>query len=698
MARARAPARSRFLFFDIDVDFDITWGDGARHDAAADRGACRCSTASSTSPRTGARCSRRRRTCSSSLRTLDPAADGARPAPARHAAGQPARGAARPRRSTRSATRSRRDANRFSLERQRGGGLAKRGDATRAVRAGAVPGLRRRGQALASRPSSPSHGGIDAVGRRRRSCAPARWRSARRPLRADHHRHELPPRSHALPAPRRRCCSRTSSPAPRVARSPLSQHQQAQAAAVRRHGRGRRPRRYAVALPADNTAVARTRSFPSEATARDYLARAARRRPALAGDAARHPRLRGGGMTDAARHLLVPALAAPGPRRARSPPPTATPASRRARRSTSQLELAGEPVGGGAPLTAPSTRDVALFGPGDIVGVDARAIVRTEPRDWITNFEPNYLAGDRVLRRGLPVALHAGGARRDRACGCGRGSRWSCSRRGEFAEGTNVAGPAAAVTSTSPTPRRFRRADELWAWAHVHVNRTLAASDAEFVSTDMGAVLPRLQATLEREPRPRLLAHRLPAAPRRRTRPTTPSSCRPSRAGGWPASGSTRPARRRHRARRGTPTPAAASRRACPYYHRWYFRTGAQRRLRVPGAAAQAAAGRPARRHARHGRAATPARTCRGIDDPALGGVLQARRRAAGAAPSSRRRAELAERDDATRTGTQPVPASVPGGARRLRQPRRRLRCARRRRRPTRPPGSAPRSRTTPTR
>ncbi len=37
-------------------------------------------------------------------------------------------------------------------------------------------------------------------------------------------------------------------------------------------------------------------------------------------------------------------------------------------------------------------RKVALFGPGDVAGIDPRAIVRVEPRPWTTNFEPNYLA------------------------------------------------------------------------------------------------------------------------------------------------------------------------------------------------------------------------------------------------------------------------------------------------------------------
>src|SRR5262245_5814512 len=58
---------------------------------------------------------------------------------------------------------------------------------------------------------------------------------------------------------------------------------------------------------------------------------------------------------------------------------------------TVQLEAKGDKLGGGAQSVAVN-RPVALFGPGDIVGVDRRAIFRVEPRDWITNFEPNYLA------------------------------------------------------------------------------------------------------------------------------------------------------------------------------------------------------------------------------------------------------------------------------------------------------------------
>ena len=32
-----------------------------------------------------------------------------------------------------------------------------------------------------------------------------------------------------------------------------------------------------------------------------------------------------------------------------------------------------------------------LLGPGDVIGVDPQNIVRSEPRNWVTDFEPNFL-------------------------------------------------------------------------------------------------------------------------------------------------------------------------------------------------------------------------------------------------------------------------------------------------------------------
>ncbi|MDN5780959.1 MAG: hypothetical protein L0H23_02880 [Luteimonas sp.] len=47
---------------------------------------------------------------------------------------------------------------------------------------------------------------------------------------------------------------------------------------------------------------------------------------------------------------------------------------------------------GGTPTAVSGNIDLTLYGPADIIGIDQRLIVRTDPRPNATNFEPNYLA------------------------------------------------------------------------------------------------------------------------------------------------------------------------------------------------------------------------------------------------------------------------------------------------------------------
>ena len=61
----------------------------------------------------------------------------------------------------------------------------------------------------------------------------------------------------------------------------------------------------------------------------------------------------------------------------------------------------------------------ALIGPGDIIGIHRDMIVRTEPRNWITNFEPNYLAFIEFYDEDFPWRYTPAQARRRAACGRG---------------------------------------------------------------------------------------------------------------------------------------------------------------------------------------------------------------------------------------------------------------------------------------
>ncbi len=154
----------------------------------------------------------------------------------------------------------------------------------------------------------------------------------------------------------------------------------------------------------------------------------------------------------------------------------------------------------GVEATKEFPRTVQLYGPGDVIGVDRRAVIRTEPRDWVTNFEPNYLAAIEFYDedfpwRYTPAPTDAAGARL---------SPWlvlAVFAEGECPETAGAPGrPLPSVTLTDaalagalPDPAT------LWAWAHIHVNRGLTANEAEVVAADRDVVAARLDATVRED-------------------------------------------------------------------------------------------------------------------------------------------------------------------------------------------------------
>ena len=358
-----------------------------------------------------------------------------------------------------------------------------------------------------------------------------------------------------------------------------------------------------------------------------------------------------------------------------SPRPT-RPAARRCAPACASSSSSPAPRSPAATLTRPVARDVELYGPGDVVGIDPRAIVRTEPRNWITNFEPNYLAGDRVLRRGLPVALHARRAEHARPSrlrpwiALRRADRGRVRRRrpspGRPLPSIAVDGPRRAArrptssgrgrtcTSTArscPTAtRRLRRHGRACC-------RSFAAALAE--NPDLAysrLVCPRKLAENDRLPRVRRAGVR--------ERPARRARARPGRR------------RRRHARRRGPTTPGREPRaRTSPYYHRWFFRTGAVGDFEYLVRAAAPAAGRPAGRHARHRRArprrepAADRRHRRSHGVLPLGGALRVPRealdaarpsRSASAARTGRARTRIRSSARSPRSSTWPTTTSQP--------------------------------------
>jgi hypothetical protein len=139
------------------------------------------------------------------------------------------------------------------------------------------------------------------------------------------------------------------------------------------------------------------------------------------------------------------------------------------------LLITGEQIAGGTKTeTIPNT--VQLYGPGDIVGIDSRIIVRTEPRHWITNFETNYLPHIEFYEEDFPW-------RYTPAKPTPNGQRlrpWLTlvvlEEDIEFREGGSAISRPLPFIDVFDTAKTFPDFDQLWAWAHVHINGGLGVS------------------------------------------------------------------------------------------------------------------------------------------------------------------------------------------------------------------------------
>lgn len=232
-----------------------------------------------------------------------------------------------------------------------------------------------------------------------------------------------------------------------------------------------------------------------------------------------------------------------------------------------QMLLEGKKVGGGT-LTEIIDQKIALHGPGDFHGIDKRAFVKAEPLNWITNFEPNYLPYIEFYEEDF--AWRYTPNRPDEAKH--RLRPWLALvvlEESEFTDGKNIKDKPLPFIHVDNAAAVFPPADQLWAWAHVHVNSDLSASDAEIVSTDMNAILPKLDNALKGN---KDVAYSRILCPRK-LKPNTAyhAFVIPSFESGRQAGLGM------------DVNPAFASQYAWgqaqatndfPYYHRWYFRTG----------------------------------------------------------------------------------------------------------------------------
>jgi hypothetical protein len=164
------------------------------------------------------------------------------------------------------------------------------------------------------------------------------------------------------------------------------------------------------------------------------------------------------------------------------------------------LTVTGRAIDGGADLEETVSRQVALYGPGDILRIEHSNIVKVEPRDGFANFEPNYFPHIEFYDEDFPWRYTP--AAPDHAKH--RLRPWLALivlAKGEFEAGDGVrTGPLDTVTLTALPDDVFPPADQLWAWAHVHINKDIIKNGDAIISSDMAAVMDRFQSTVGANP------------------------------------------------------------------------------------------------------------------------------------------------------------------------------------------------------
>ena len=124
--------------------------------------------------------------------------------------------------------------------------------------------------------------------------------------------------------------------------------------------------------------------------------------------------------------------------------------------------------------TRPVHKEFALLGPGDVIGISQDNVVRTEPHNWVTDFEPNYLAfiefyDEDLLWRYTPAS--AAGNRLRPWLALAVLEEDTAETPGEFTRNDKrLPLPSITVQSTASLPPHT----QTWAWAHVHTNDTFA--------------------------------------------------------------------------------------------------------------------------------------------------------------------------------------------------------------------------------
>ena len=141
----------------------------------------------------------------------------------------------------------------------------------------------------------------------------------------------------------------------------------------------------------------------------------------------------------------------------------------------------------------PIDKQIDVIGPGDVVGINQRAIVKTEPRRSVMDFEPNYLPYIEFYDEDFPWRYTPAAATPEH-----RLRPWiylATLAEEEYQRGVSASGALPFVTLSDPATA-LPNPTQVWAWAHVHVGRDITDENGHSVPES----IQELEALIQRDP------------------------------------------------------------------------------------------------------------------------------------------------------------------------------------------------------
>ena len=138
-----------------------------------------------------------------------------------------------------------------------------------------------------------------------------------------------------------------------------------------------------------------------------------------------------------------------------------------------RLKIEAVPMGGDAYQSTGAENDIVqniqVFGPGEIIGINPSAVVKTEPQPGNTNYEPNYLPYIEFYEEDFPWRYSPGKAKD------GKLRPWLVLLVLRADEFKKVSFPDAHLPALTHGDKSipFPPEAQTWSWAHVHVNQPL---------------------------------------------------------------------------------------------------------------------------------------------------------------------------------------------------------------------------------